>query len=105
MKFQKLEEQLKEGRLEEAAETNREQEKLLKKYQREEDRYQKKQAESRIEVTEGDIAKVVSTWTKVPVSKLTEKESDRLLRLEKELHKRVIGQELSLIHISEPTRH
>ena len=99
-----LEEQLKEGRLEEAAETNREQEKLLKKYQREEDRYQKKQAESRIEVTEGDIAKVVSTWTKVPVSKLTEKESDRLLRLEKELHKRVIGQEEAVSAVARAIR-
>ena len=99
-----LEEQLKEGRLEEAAETNREQEKLLKKYQREEDRYQKKQAESRIEVTEGDIAKVVSIWTKVPVSKLTEKESDRLLRLEKELHKRVIGQEEAVSAVARAIR-
>ena len=99
-----LEEQLKEGRLEEAAETNRKQEKLLKKYQREEDRYQKKQAESRIEVTEGDIAKVVSTWTKVPVSKLTEKESDRLLRLEKELHKRVIGQEEAVSAVARAIR-
>ncbi len=99
-----LEEQLKEGRLKEAAETNKEQEKLLKKYQREEDRYQKKQAESRIEVTEGDIAKVVSTWTKVPVSKLTEKESDRLLRLEKELHKRVIGQEEAVSAVARAIR-
>ena len=99
-----LEEQLKEGKLEEAAETNREQEKLLKKYQREEDRYQKKQAESRIEVTESDIAKVVSTWTKVPVSKLTEKESDRLLRLEKELHKRVIGQEEAVSAVARAIR-
>ncbi|MCI6920897.1 MAG: ATP-dependent Clp protease ATP-binding subunit [Lachnospiraceae bacterium] len=99
-----LEEQLKEGKLEEAAETNREQEKLLKKYQREEDRYQKKQAENRIEVTESDIAKVVSTWTKVPVSKLTEKESDRLLRLEKELHKRVIGQEEAVSAVARAIR-
>ena len=99
-----LEEQLKEGKLEEAAETNREQEKLLKKYQREEDRYQKKQAESRIEVTESDIAKEVSTWTKVPVSKLTEKESDRLLRLEKELHKRVIGQEEAVSAVARAIR-
>ena len=99
-----LEEQLKEGKLEEAAETNKEQEKLLKKYQRDEDRYQKKQAESRIEVTESDIAKVVSTWTKVPVSKLTETESDRLLRLEKELHKRVIGQEEAVSAVARAIR-
>ncbi len=45
-----------------------------------------------LELTEEDIAIVVSEWTKIPVSKLQEKESKRLLYLEKELHKRVIGQ-------------
>ena len=55
-------------------------------------------------MTEGDIAKVVSTWTKVPVSKLTEKESDRLLRLEKELHKRVIGQEEAVSAVARAIR-
>ena len=99
-----LEEQLKEGRLEEASETKKEQEKLLKKYRKEEDRYQKKQADSRIEVTESDIARVVSTWTRIPVSKLSEKESDRLLRLEKELHKRVIGQEEAVTAIARAIR-
>ena len=55
-------------------------------------------------MTESDIAKVVSTWTKVPVSKLTEKESDRLLRLEKELHKRVIGQEEAVSAVARAIR-
>ena len=45
------------------------------------------------EVTPEDVAGVVSVWSKVPVSRLTEKESTRLLRLEEELHRRVIGQE------------
>ena len=44
-------------------------------------------------ITESDIADVVSVWTKIPVSRLTEKESKRLERLEAELHKRVVGQE------------
>ncbi len=44
-------------------------------------------------ITENDIADVVSVWTKIPVSRLTEKESKRLERLEAELHKRVVGQE------------
>lgn len=43
-------------------------------------------------VTEEEIAEVVSTWTKIPVKKLAEKESERLLKLEKLLHQRVIGQ-------------
>lgn len=46
-----------------------------------------------ITITESDIADVVSVWTKIPVSRLTEKESKRLERLEIELHKRVVGQE------------
>ena len=46
-----------------------------------------------ITITESDIADVVSVWTKIPVSRLTEKESKRLERLETELHKRVVGQE------------
>ena len=44
-------------------------------------------------VTEEDVADVVSAWTKIPVSRLTEKESGRLLKLEDTLHKRVVGQE------------
>ena len=44
-------------------------------------------------VTPEDVAGVISVWSKVPVSRLTEKESERLLRLEDTLHKRVIGQE------------
>lgn len=43
-------------------------------------------------VTENDIALIVSSWTKIPVAKLEEKESERLLKLESVLHKRVIGQ-------------
>jgi len=44
------------------------------------------------EITENDIAQVVASWTKIPVTKLTESEKDRLMSLEKTLHKRVIGQ-------------
>ncbi len=45
------------------------------------------------EVTEEDIAEIVSDWTHVPVSKLTETESEKLLHLEEKLHERVIGQD------------
>lgn len=55
-------------------------------------RYEKKQAAKKREVTEEEIANTVSAWTKIPVQRLTEGESKRLVRLEKELHKRVIGQ-------------
>lgn len=56
------------------------------------------------EVNENHIADVVAVWTKVPVKKLTEKESDRLLKLESILHKRVIGQEEAVTKISKAMR-
>ena len=53
------------------------------------------------EVTEEEIAEVVSGWTGIPVSKLVETERDKLLRLPEILHKRVIGQEEGVIAVSE----
>ncbi|NES17636.1 MAG: ATP-dependent chaperone ClpB [Symploca sp. SIO3E6] len=46
----------------------------------------------REEVTEADIAEIISKWTGIPISKLVESEKERLLHLEAELHKRVVGQ-------------
>lgn len=51
-----------------------------------------------------DIAKVVSSWTKIPVSKLTESEKDKLMNLEKLLHKRVIGQNDAVVAVSKAIR-
>lgn len=47
----------------------------------------------REEVTESDIAEIISKWTGIPISKLVESEKEKLLHLEEELHERVIGQE------------
>jgi ATP-dependent Clp protease ATP-binding subunit ClpB len=55
----------------------------------------------REEVTEEDIADVVSRWTGIPVSKLLEGEMRKLLRLDEELHKRVIGQEEAVTAVAE----
>ena len=55
-------------------------------------------------VTEEDIAQVVSRWTKVPVKKLTEKESEKLLSLESILHERVVGQDEAVNSISRAVR-
>ena len=76
-----------------AAEIRQNQEALIKKYEKAVGRYEKNQAEKNLIVTENDIADVVSNWTKIPVQKLAQKESERLLKLESILHKRVIGQE------------
>jgi len=55
-------------------------------------------------VTEEDIAAVVSTWTGIPVTKMTQKEIDRLLQLENVLHQRVIGQEEAISAVSRAIR-
>ena len=55
-------------------------------------------------VTEEDIAQVVAAWTGIPVKKMTEGESERLMRLEEILHKRVIGQEEAISAVSRAIR-
>ncbi len=57
-----------------------------------------------LEIGEEDIARVVAMWTKIPVQKLAEKESERLLKLESILHKRVIGQEEAVSAVSKAMR-
>ena len=76
----------------EAHKERMEQEKLIKKHTQAMQRYEKKMAAKNTLVTEDEIAAVVAQWTKIPLKKLEEKESERLLKLEKILHKRVIGQ-------------
>ena len=76
-----------------AGEIQREQEEQRKKLQRQERSQNRKDEAKRLEIGEEDVAEVVSGWTKIPVQRLAEKESQRLLKMEKLLHKRVIGQE------------
>ncbi len=83
-----LETALISGNIEEAAHIRQRQAELSKKTIR-----SKTSGKHKMIVGESDIADVVSVWTKIPVSRLTEKESRRLERLESELHKRVIGQD------------
>ena len=61
----------------------------------------KESAFSRDKVTEDDIAKVISTWTKIPVSKLLGSERNKLLSLDKDLAKRVIGQSEAVAAVAE----
>ena len=90
-----LEKALMAGNIEAAAEVSARQKELAKKNVRKQSSSQRN-----ITVQENDIADVVSVWTKIPVSKLTEKESKRLERLESELHKRVVGQEEAVTAVS-----
>lgn len=87
-----IERSLKFDDLVEAHKERMEQEKLIKKHTQAMQRHEKKMAAKNTLVTEDEIAAVVAQWTKIPLKKLEEKESERLLKLEKVLHKRVIGQ-------------
>lgn len=87
-----------------AGEIRRNQEKLIKKYDKARAAYERKIAGRNLSVGENEIADVVSLWTKIPVSKLAEKESERLLKLESILHKRVIGQEEAVAAVAKAMR-
>ena len=56
------------------------------------------------EVGEEDIAQIVAAWTGVPVSRLVEEETSRLLRMEEELHKRLVGQDEAIVTVSQAVR-
>ncbi len=78
--------------------------KLSQKRKELEDSWRNEADEEQPEVTEDDIADVVSMWTGIPVFKLTEAESQKLIRMEEELHKRVIGQEQAIVAVSKAIR-
>ena len=90
---QDLEASIKEGRMEEASILVKEKKETSEKLRQAKGRLNRKQKNSRIVLSEGDIAEVVAEWTKIPVQKLAQSETERLKKLEKILHKRVIGQE------------
>ena len=103
LKVQK-EEAIREGNMTEASTLHKEQMAAEKKLDQARSRFQKKNKDRQVTVTEEDIAAVVSEWTKIPVQKLAESESERLRKLEKTLHKRVIGQEEAVTAVAKAVR-
>ncbi len=87
------EQALKDGEFLKASELQKQQEALEKSVAEDKEKYQRKCRKASLVVEENAVADIVSGWTKIPVKKLAEGESKRLSRLDKELHKRVIGQE------------
>ena len=87
-----------------AGELKRNQDVLIKKYDKMKQRFDKNQRERKYVVGENEIAEVVAMWTKIPLKKLAEKESERLLKLESILHKRVIGQEEAVSAVARAMR-
>ena len=64
----------------------------------------KEKSDEQLVVTDDDIAAVVTQWTGIPVSKIAEKESETLLHLEDELHKRVVGQNDAVVAVAKAVR-
>lgn len=87
-----------------AGELRQKQKQLIKKYDKALEKYQEKEAQKEYIVDESQIAQVVSMWTKIPLQKLAEKESEKLLKLENILHKRVIGQEEAVTAVARAIR-
>ena len=90
---EKKEEAIREGDFSRARELQEGQKELEESYEKLKKRQEQRYKNKKMQVTEENIAQIVSNWTKIPVQKLAQKESKRLASLEKELHKRVIGQE------------
>ncbi|MBL7092092.1 MAG: ATP-dependent Clp protease ATP-binding subunit [Candidatus Omnitrophica bacterium] len=68
------------------------------------DAWNKKKIEAIPTVTEEDIARIVSKWTGIPVSRLEQKESEKLLKMEEGLHKRIVGQDEAIATIARAVR-
>jgi ATP-dependent Clp protease ATP-binding subunit ClpC len=66
--------------------------------------WQEGRVKERTQVTEEDIAQVVSMWTGIPVTRLAQEETARLLNMEEELHKRIVGQDEAILNISKAVR-
>ena len=78
--------------------------KLTQKKKELEERWRNEADEEQPEIGEDEIADIVSMWTGIPVFKLTEAESQKLVNMEGELHKRVIGQETAIVAVSKAIR-
>ena len=101
---QEMERAIRMEAFDQMAEIKKQQDALVKKYDRLMKKREKQEEGTLISIGENEIAEVVAQWTKIPVQKLAEKESERLLKLEKTLHKRVIGQEEAVTAVAKAMR-
>ena len=99
-----LEEAVRGLHLGDAKAAREEKEELLKRHAKQIKKYHKDAEKKEPLVNENEIAEVVSSWTKIPVKKLTADESAKLAKLEKTLHKRVIGQEEAVSAVAKAVR-
>lgn len=98
-----LEEALIEGELEKAREIKKAMDKLEKKATKAKEKIREREF-GEVSISEDDVATVVSVWTKIPITKITQSESSRLLKMEEILHKRVVGQNEAVEAVSKAIR-
>ena len=89
---------------EEAAKFRDEEKKLNLELRLRKQNWQEKQKNVKLIVTEDDIKKIVSVWSKIPVTQISKSESEKLLFLEKELQKRIIGQDEAVTSVAKAIR-
>ena len=89
---------------ERAASLRDEEKELTQKYNTEKAKWQSEDSSREKQVTETEIAQIVSEWTGVPITQMTEEESERLLRMEDELHTRIVGQEKAVKAVAKAIR-
>ena len=82
----------------------RDEEKRIEKEINDKKKAAKENSDAKLVVNDEDIASVVAQWTGIPVSKIAQEESESLLHLEEELHKRVIGQDEAVVAVSKAVR-
>ena len=99
-----METALMEQRFEDAGAIRKEKEAARKKYEKQVEKYHRDADKKKLVVGENEIAEIVSDWTKIPVKRLAEGEAARLNRLEKTLHKRVVGQEEAVSAVARAVR-
>ena len=92
------------GDFEQAKELQARQQELEKDLEQIRKRFERRCKNKKLQVTEEEIAKTVSTWTKIPVQRLAEGESKRLARLEQTLHKRVVGPEEAVTAVAKAVK-
>ncbi len=85
---------------EKAADLRDEEKKLEAKLEKEKESWESRKSKGASQVTPEKVADIISEWTGIPVSKMTEKETNRLLNMEQELHKRIVGQDEAVTKIS-----
>lgn len=89
---------------EKAAELRDRKQELQQQLKKRKDEWENRQVREKTEITADDIAQIVSSWTGIPVTRLALEESQRLLKLEEELHGRVIGQEEAVHSVARAVR-